>query len=105
MKKICYALSVAALCALALSGCRREDIRPMTISLPGVENADDCRAVIETVCRLPGIQVATVHFDEKKRELRLMHDSMQIRRKNVEIAIAEIGFDANEIPAIPAAAK
>ena len=96
----------AALCIMAvalglLTGCRQKDVREMVIRLPGVKTAEEQAAVKNAIAPLIGIEPGSVVFDAAKQELHLMFDSMQVRYKNVEIAIAEAGFDANEVPAIP----
>ena len=105
MNKFHLPAAVLAACLFVVTGCRREDLREMKISLPGVVTAADRAAVLRAVDGLTGIDKKTMVFDEAKKELRMFYDSMQIRRKNVEIAIAEAGYDANEVPAVPRSAK
>lgn len=105
MKSFSLLTILLALCLLAAPGCRQRDMRQMTVALPGVTSDDDRRVVLMAIDKLVGIERKSIVFDETKKEMRLTYDSMQIRRKNVEIAIAEAGYDANEVPALPRGKK
>ncbi len=72
----------------------------MTVRLPGVATDADREAVRGALQPLGGVVHDSLVFDEAARTLRLRYDSMQVAHKNIEIAIAEAGFDANEIKAL-----
>ena len=90
------------LCAasLFLTGCRVRDERTFTVSIPGVRTTEDQAIVRAALNPLPGIIRESIVFDSAKRTVALSYDSMQVAHKNIEIAIAEAGFSANEVPAM-----
>lgn len=92
---------VFSLCVLAalLSGCRVTDEREMTIRLPGLSSEADQAKITGAVSALPGVDMQRLAFDRKGRTLTVRYDSMRVAQKNIEIAIAEAGYDANGIPA------
>lgn len=96
MKAIFTLLAAAALLA---AGCRVSDKREMTVNLPGMASQADIEAVRKAVTALPGIEKDSLAFGSGR--LTLTYDSMQVAKKNIEIAIAEAGFDANGIKAVP----
>ncbi|MBQ7189945.1 MAG: hypothetical protein IJR99_11080 [Kiritimatiellae bacterium] len=103
-KKLCM-VRMSGICfgtmlMFSLVSCRQVDEREMTVELPGV-TAADTNKVASAIRSMQGIRPETIRFDLEKKVMTVRYDSMQCRRKNVEIAIAEVGFDANEIKAIP----
>lgn len=75
--------------AFALVGCRREDIRSMTVELPELKAAD--RAVIvKELSKYEGVKLNTLSWREKS--LTLSYDSMKIAQANVRYAIDEKGI-------------
>ena len=84
---------------LAVAGCRVSDVREMTVNVPGMVEASDVEKVRAALAPLGGIKEETV-YDAKTRTVTVRYDSMVIAHKNIEIAIAEAGYDANNIPAI-----
>ena len=86
--------------ALVVAGCRVSDVRDMSINLPGLQSDEDKAKITQAIAALPGIVQESLQFDKEKKILTLRYDSMQIAHKNIEIAIAEAGYDANGIPAI-----
>lgn len=98
-----FAYLFLGLC-LTLAGCRQVDEREMTVNLPGVKTEADQDKVRAALAPLNGVRKESVAFDMNGHTMRVRYDSMQVAHKNIEIAIAEAGFDANEIKAIPQAA-
>lgn len=94
-----FVLILLSLC-LCLTGCRQRDEREMTVKLPGVSTDADRAAVRGALRPFGGVVHDSLVFDEAAHTLRLRYDSMQVAHKNIEIAIAEAGFDANEIKAL-----
>ena len=86
--------------ALVVAGCRVSDVRDMSINLPGLQSDEDKAKITQAIETLPGIQKESLRFDLQAKTLTLRYDSMQVAHKNVEIAIAEAGYDANGIRAI-----
>lgn len=78
----------AAVAALALVGCRRQDIRTYTLELPNLtpEKKD---AVVAALSRYAGIDKSSLKFDFKAKTLTLSYDSMQLAKTNIRMAVAE----------------
>ena len=83
-------LSSFAFLALLLSGCRREDIREMTVTMPGLTEADKAK-VVEALQKYNGIQKDSYVWDMNAKTLTLRYDSMQIAQANIRYAIDEKG--------------
>lgn len=92
MRSILFALAALTLVA----GCRRTDVRDFTIDVPGMSEAD-VPAVVAALAPYGGIERASIKFDAKTKKIDLRYDSMQIAKKNIEMAIAKIGFSANGV--------
>ena len=73
-----------------LSGCRREDVREMTVSLPGLTEANKAQ-VVEALAKYNGVQKDSYAWDMGKKTLTLKYDSMQIAQANIRYAIDEKG--------------
>lgn len=87
-------LSILCLCACA--GCRRTDVRDFAISIPGMTQADEA-AVKGALAMYGGVDKSSYVFDFSTGELKLKYDSMQVAKKNLELAIAMAGFTANGV--------
>lgn len=92
--------SLMALALTMLVGCRVSDVREMTVQVPGMVSEADKQHVQAALTPLVGVEKDKVVFDLAGHTVRVRYDSMQIAHKNIEIAIAEAGYDANGIPAI-----
>lgn len=92
MKKILLIASIA----LVLAGCRRTDVRDFTIDIPKATQAD-LPALVAALAPYGGVQKETLSFDAAGHKLTLKYDSMQIAKKNIEMAIAKAGFTANGV--------
>ena len=79
-----------------LPGCRRTDVREMTVSLPALQEADKAK-VVEALARYNGVEKDSYRWDMTAKTLTLRYDSMQIAKKNIEMAIAGAGFTANGV--------
>lgn len=97
MKRLFVLLTLGA---LALSGCRVSDVRDMTVNVPGMTSEADAQRIRTALSPLSGIDREHTSFDIAGRTVRVRYDSMVIAHKNIEIAIAEAGYDANLIKAI-----
>jgi len=75
---------------LLLSACRREDIREMTVSMPGLTEANKA-TVVEALKKYNGIDKGSYVWDMKAKTLTLRYDSMQIAQANIRYAIDEKG--------------
>jgi len=75
---------------LILSGCRREDIREMTVSMPTLTEANKA-TVVEALKKYNGIDKGSYVWDMQAKTLTLRYDSMQIAQANIRYAIDEKG--------------
>lgn len=101
-----HLFSLLALSGVLLaSGCRVSDVREMTVKVPAMAGEEDVQRIRKALSPLNGVNKEQAVFDVKEHKITLTYDSMVVAHKNIEIAIAEAGYDANGIPAIRAAAK
>ena len=75
---------------LLACGCRREDVREMTVSLPGLAEADKAK-VVEALAKYNGIEKDSYKWDMNAKTLTLRYDSMQVAQANIRYAIDEKG--------------
>ena len=80
----------AAIAVLAASGCRREDIREMTVTMLGLTETNKAK-VVEALAKYNGVLKDSYVFDMKAHTLTLRYDSMQIAQANIRYAIDEKG--------------
>ena len=93
MKFSIPALSVLILASsLLLPGCRREDVREMTVSIPGLAESNKA-TVVAALAKYGGVQKDSFRWDMKSKTLTLRYDSMQVAQANIRYAIAEKGLD------------
>lgn len=71
-------------------GCRREDVREMTVSLPGLTPTNKTK-VVEALAKYNGIRKDSYVWDMDAKTLTLKYDSMQIAQANIRYAIDEKG--------------
>ena len=89
---------LAAIVAMCLSetGCRRTDIRDFEVSIPALTVENEA-VVRQALARFGGVDKASIKFDHKAKKLVLKYDSMQLAKKNIELAIAKAGLEANGV--------
>ena len=75
---------------LALPGCRREDVREMTVTMPALVEADKAK-VVAALSRYRGVQADSFRWDMEAKTLTLRYDSMQVAQANIRYAIDEKG--------------
>lgn len=85
-----YHLSLVLSAVLALAGCRREDIREMTVSIPSLSEANR-PGIIKALSKYQGIDHGSYKWDYSARILTLKYDSMKIAQANIRYAINESG--------------
>jgi copper chaperone CopZ len=90
---------------LVMSGCRETDVRTLTVKVPALASEVDVQQIRKALTPLNGVNKELLVFDVKEHKVTVTYDSMVVAHKNIEIAIAEAGYDANGIQAIRAAAK
>lgn len=94
MKK---SFALAALAAAAiLAGCRRTDVRDFTVHVPELP-ADGLPKIQAALAKYGGVQHDSLKLDPASRTVSMRYDSMQIAKKNIEIAIAKAGYAANGV--------
>jgi copper chaperone CopZ len=99
-----FSLCVLAV-ALLVAGCRVSDVREMTVKVPALASEQDVQNVRKALSPLNGVNKDQAVFDVKAHTVTLTYDSMVIAHKNIEIAIAEAGYEANGIQPVKAASK
>ena len=89
---------LAALMALCIleTGCRRIDVRDFEVSIPALKVENEA-VVRQALARFGGVDKASMKFDFKTKTLVLKYDSMQLAKKNIELAIAKAGLEANGV--------
>ena len=90
MNKVPRVLPVLLVLLALFSGCRREDIREMTVSMPSLTEADRAK-VVEALAKYNGIRKDSYVWDMNAKTLTLRYDSMQIAQANIRYAIDEKG--------------
>lgn len=85
------------LLVLSLVACRKQDIRTVTIQVPGLKNAACAKLIQDAFMRQPGI--VSVRPDFEKKQVIVSYNSMVIALKNLEYVIAGAGFDADDTKA------
>ena len=74
----------------ALGGCRREDVREMTVLMPELKDADRAK-VAESLAKYQGVLKDSYVWDMSAKTLTLRYDSMKIAQANIRYAIDEAG--------------
>ena len=77
-----------------LSGCRREDVREMTVSMPGLAESNKA-TIVAALAKYNGIRKDSYRWDMQAKTLTLRYDSMQIAQANIRYAIDEKGVAVN----------
>ena len=93
MKKMMIGISLAL---LALAGCRQKDIRDFDVEVPALTQANT-NAVRNALAGCSGVDVSAIKFDVENRRVTVRYDSMQTAKKNIEMAIAKVGYAANGV--------
>jgi copper chaperone CopZ len=90
---------LTALTLLLLAGCRKQDLRTVTIRVPAMHNAACTNVVVEALVRVQSIPRDWIRADAEHGTVTVTYDSMQRSLRNLEFAIADAGFQANDTPA------
>ena len=88
-------VALMTLCMLE-TGCRRTDVRDFEVSIPALKVENEA-VVRQAHARFGGVDKASMKFDFKAKTLVLKYDSMQLAKKNIELAIAKAGLEANGV--------
>lgn len=81
------------------SSCRQQDVRTFDINVPGMHNQACADVILRAINGVQGVRGAQTRVDLSARKLAVTYDSLILSRKNIEFAIADAGFAANEVPA------
>ena len=99
MKKILFSLFLTFGIAAAASAQTAKPMQTVKISLPTVQ-CGMCKEKIETYLkRYDGVQTVVVNYKRKDVTVKYLTD--RISEEDLKAAIANAGYDANEVPANP----
>ena len=102
MKKLEFGFSVRRIAAVIAviacfaAGCRRTDVRDFEVSIPKMTTESE-PVIRQALAGFAGVEKPSLKFDQKAKKLTLRYDSMQLAKKNIEMAIAKAGFEANDV--------
>ena len=86
-------LTLSCLIALVFfAGCRREDVRELTILLPGLAEANT-NTIVKALSAYAGVKPDSIRWDIPGGKLTLRYDSMMIARINILDAIDAVRSD------------
>ena len=71
-------------------------MREFEVAIPAL-TAENETTVRQALARFGGVDKASLKFDHKCKKLILKYDSMQLAKKNIELAIAKAGLEANGV--------
>lgn len=91
------ACAVVLFIGFVVLSCRQQDIRTTTIKCPQVRNASCARVVTVALARTDGVVAESIKVGDGT--VTVTYDSMKVAIKNLDFAMAEAGFDADDIPA------
>jgi copper chaperone CopZ len=97
MNKIMMMLLGAVL--LGVCGCRVSDVRTFAVDVPGMTTQADVEK-IQVALGTIGLPREKIAVDLAGRKIVVTYDSMIVAHKNIEVAIAEAGYDANRVKAL-----
>lgn len=84
------ALFLVLFSLVAAGGCRRQDVREMTVTMPGLKEADK-QKVLGSLNKYQGVLKSSYVWDMEKKTLTLRYDSMKVAQANIRYAIDEAG--------------
>ena len=90
------AAAAVAVASCLATGCRRTDVRDFEISIPAL-TAEAEPAIRQSLMGFAGVEKSSLKFDRQAKKLTLRYDSMQLAKKNIEMAIAKAGYEANGV--------
>lgn len=92
MKPATYVLFLSCALSFALVGCRREDIREHTFSIPGLTESN-ATTVVQALSKYEGVRKDSYRWDFAAKTLTLRYDSMKLAQTNIRMSIAERGIE------------
>jgi len=93
-------LALALIILAAVAGCRRTDVREVTVSLPELNDASR-QTVVQALSKCAGIQKDSYAWDMEKKTLTLRYDSMITAKTNIRMTIAAKGVKVDFPPNNP----
>ena len=98
MKKLFFSLLVLGGCTLS-SSAQTKPVQTVKLSTPTVQ-CESCKSRIETYLkRYDGVLAINVNY--KKKETTVKYATDRINEEEIKTAIANAGYDANEVAANP----
>ncbi|NQT94009.1 MAG: heavy-metal-associated domain-containing protein [Lentisphaerae bacterium] len=97
MKTWLTMFGLVLLCGMA--SCRKHDIRTIKIYVPAMKSDECAELVRNKLAKVPGVMPPSIRTDVQGRSVIVAYDSLFLSMRNVEFAVAELGFAANDIPA------
>ena len=82
---------LAATLALALIGCRRADVRTVTIEIPDLAPANR-QQVVDALSKYNGVEKDSFKWDFQAKTVTLAYDSLQVAQTNLRMAIEAKGL-------------
>ena len=89
-RRFLFSLLLPFAVLLLFAGCRRTDVREMTVSMPGLVESDKAK-VVEALSKYAGVEKDSYRWDMAAKTLTLRYDSMQVAQANIRYAIDEKG--------------
>lgn len=99
MKSFFCSFLLSSLLLFALFGCRQRDIRTAVINVPQAITEQDHTNIKNALgkAELDGVMYHTIKFSTNApHTVSVQYDSMKIGLKNIEHAIMNAGYDAND---------
>lgn len=93
MKTRCY-FPIFIAVAVMFQGCRQRDIRVVEVRVPQAVTEQIQKEIRSELAKIDGIDAARAVFSNGV--LTVSYDSMKLGLKNIEHAIKDIGYDAND---------
>jgi copper chaperone CopZ len=82
-----------------------QDVRTIEIYVPDMKNQSCADIVAKAVAAIQGVQPDKTVMDMEHRTVTVTYESLVLSLKNIEFAIADVGFTANKVPANEEARK
>jgi len=84
---------------VGFSGCRVSDVRTLSVDVPGMTTQADVEKIQGALGAI-GLPREKIEVDLSGHKIVVTYDSMIVAHKNIEVAIAEAGYDANRVKAL-----
>ncbi len=84
-------ITIALFSAIIFCGCRRTDVREMTVDMIGLKESDKSK-ITAILSKYQGVDTTSFDWDVAGGTLTLKYDSMKIAQANIRYAIDESGI-------------